>query len=1698
MNRSLSNFAMDRALIDRMASSAGAVVPWRSVAAAVLLSVLFGLVLAGNAHAMLAPDGLLAGESGEGHFGQSVALSAGGNTALVGAPAADGEAGAVWVFTRTGATWTEQAELTPNSGEEIGDGGFGSSVALSAEGNTAVIGGPGDNGGVGAAWVFTRSETGAWSQRREKLTGSGEEGEGQFGRSVALTSEGDTALVGGPGDAGKVGAAWVFTLSGETWSQQGAKLTGADESGAGEFARSVALSKDGATALIGAPGDSGKAGAAWVFTSSPEGAWSQQGEKLTGSGESGAGELGRSVALSSEGDTALVGGPADNANIGAAWVFTSSPEGAWSQQGEKLTGSGETGEGSFGSSVALSRDGGIALVGGPADNADSGSAWLFTRSQAGAWTVQGGKLTGSGEEGEGQFGESVALSCDGNTALVGGPADNADIGAAWAFVNPPTVSNVTPDEGPEAGGTSVTITGTNFNEAAAVEFGSSAATSFEVLSATSITAVVPAGAGTVDVSVTTSGGTSATGSADKFSYVPVPTVVTKAASSIAQTTATLNATVNPNGGEVSSCHFEYGTTEPYESSVPCSSLPGSGSEPVAVSAALENLSANTTYRFRIVATNLGGTSTDILNAQAFKTPPDAPTVVTEEASSIAQTAATLNATVNPHGGEVTSCEFDYGASEAYGKSVPCSSPPGSGSGPVAVSAAAVGLSADTTYHFRVVATNSGGTSKGADQTFKTLPNSPTVVTKAASSISQTTATLNATVNPNGGEVTSCEFDYGSSETYGESVPCSSLPGSGSSSVAVSASLKSLSAHTTYHFRIVATNAGGTSTGADQTFETLPNAPTVVTEAASSLTQTSATLNATVNPNGGEVGVGECKLQFGTTIAYGHELPCSPLPGSGTSAVAVSAAVIGLSANTTYHFRIVAENAGGASSGSDQTFKTLPNPPTVVTEKASSIAQTAASLSATVNPNGGSVSDCKLEYGSSTSYGSSVSCTPSPGSGTSAVAVSGAVTGLSANTTYHFRVVATNAGGTGTGGDGTFKTPPNPPTVVTGSGSPVTQTTATLNATVNPNSGEIGNCYFEYGEKTSYGYRAPCTASPGSGASPVAVSASVTGLIKNTTYHFRIVATNTGGTSPGADQTFETAPGPPTIIAGEPSAIGQTSAVLNAEINPNGGVVTQCYFHYERLTSEPEVIITPCVGLPLSGKSPVKVSALAEGLSASTRYNFSLEVINSFGEDAFGEGGMPFETLPGPEVVTGAATLVTQTSATLNAMVNPNGGEVSSCEFEYGTSESYGSKSIPCESQPGAGKEKVPVSAKLQGLSANTKYFFRIVATNPGGTSKDTLGQTFTTLPNAPAVVTGEASSVTQTSVSVNATVNENGGRAGDCHFEYGPTTSYGTSVPCTPSPGSGTGPVAVRAVLASLTPNATYHVRIVATNPGGTGTGDDQTFTTLPDAPTVLTAVVSSVTQTSATLRATVNPNGGRVSACQFEYGASASYGSSVPCSALPGAGSSPVAVSAPLGSLSANTTYHFRIVATNPGGASRGTDQAFTTEAVAAVTEVTTTTATPSTTMTAAPSTTMTAAPSTTLDTPAANCRTSLASVTVAVQGEGMAAVKLSWTGTGTDTCSGKLMLTAKVKGRNERPKTMLIGSGSFSLTAGGIGVVRLKINGVGRALLNAAHGRLSASLAILKLFPGRSEAQTEAVRLAREAHSSAKRARSSRRAPG
>jgi hypothetical protein len=361
-------------------------------------------------------------------FGVSVALS--GDTAVVGAYRDDdagSNSGSASIFTRSGSTWTQQAKLTDANG--AADDWFGYSVAVS--GDTAIVGAQHDDdagSSSGSAYIFTRSGL-TWTQQAKLNAADGATFD-NFGWSVALS--GDTAIIGafGDDDAGSnSGSAYIFTRSGSTWTQQ-AKLTAADAAGGDNFGYSVALSGD--TAIVGAylDDDAGDgSGSAYIFTRSGT-TWTQE-AKLTGADAAALDYFGGSVALC--GDTAIVGAKAaDNAGVssGSAYVFTRSGS-IWTQQAKLFATDGASGD-SFGI-VALSGD--TAIVGASGDDdagADSGSAYIFTRSGA-AWAQQAKLTAADGAAGD-RFGESIALS--GDIAIIGAYLDDdqgSNSGSAYIF-----------------------------------------------------------------------------------------------------------------------------------------------------------------------------------------------------------------------------------------------------------------------------------------------------------------------------------------------------------------------------------------------------------------------------------------------------------------------------------------------------------------------------------------------------------------------------------------------------------------------------------------------------------------------------------------------------------------------------------------------------------------------------------------------------------------------------------------------------------------------------------------------------------------------------------------------------------------------------------------------------------------------------------------------------------------------------------------------------------------------------------------------------------------------------------------------------------------------------------------------------------------------------------------------------------------
>jgi streptogramin lyase len=399
-----------------------------------------------------------------------------------------------------------------------------------------------------------------------------------------------------------------------------------------------------------------------------------------------------------------------------------------------------------------------------------------------------------------------------------------------------------------------------------------------------------------------------------------PTAGATSASGVTGVDADLAATVTPNS-EATTYHFEWGTTTGYGQSTATASA-GSGASAQAVGTSLTGvLAPTTTYHARLVATN--GTGTTYGPDHTFTTTATgAPSATTLPVSDVAAGAATLDASVNPENA-ATTYHFDWGATEAYGHATaetPLAPVDQSGHD---VSAVVSGLEPNTTYHFRVVATSSGGTTYGADRAFTTDAIAPQAITSAATAVTADAAVLAGEVDP-GHSATTYHFEWGTTDAYGSSVPAvDALVGDDHAPHVVTQPLTGLAPSTTYHFRVVATSNAGVTVGGEQQLTTAGVAPDAATVAADAITATTATLHAAVNPHNDPATT--YRFEWGPTSAYGSATSEMPIDGAVDETSREERADIGgLVPGTLYHYRVVATSPSGTTPGQDAFFTSAPS------------------------------------------------------------------------------------------------------------------------------------------------------------------------------------------------------------------------------------------------------------------------------------------------------------------------------------------------------------------------------------------------------------------------------------------------------------------------------------------------------------------------------------------------------------------------------------------------------------------------------------------------------------------------------------------------------------------------------------------------------------------------------------------------------
>lgn len=302
-----------------------------------------------------------------------------------------------------------------------------------------------------------------------------------------------------------------------------------------------------------------------------------------------------------------------------------------------------------------------------------------------------------------------------------------------------------------------------------------------------------------------------------------PSATSQPATGVGATGATLNATVNPSNG-ATTYHFEWGLDTNYGNSLPATDAPvGSDAVDHPLSDQLTGLDPNATYHFRVVATSPSGTTFG--EDEVFTTGAIAPDASTSAAASVSGAAATLTGTVSPKN-STTAYRFEWGETTNYGSSAPTLDAVVAGDLAVhTVTEPLTGLAPNTTYHFRLVATSNAGVTAGASQTFRTAAVAPLATTVDAAAITPTAVTLRGAVNPQR-SATTYRFEWGTTTAYGQTTAPADVAAADLTLHDVTADITGLVPATTYHFRVVAESAAGTTYGEDMAVTTAaaPGAP----------------------------------------------------------------------------------------------------------------------------------------------------------------------------------------------------------------------------------------------------------------------------------------------------------------------------------------------------------------------------------------------------------------------------------------------------------------------------------------------------------------------------------------------------------------------------------------------------------------------------------------------------------------------------------------------------------------------------------------------------------------------------------------------------------------------------------------------------------------------------------------------------------
>jgi uncharacterized protein (TIGR02145 family) len=1019
---------------------------------------------------------------------------------------------------------------------------------------------------------------------------------------------------------------------------------------------------------------------------------------------------------------------------------------------------------------------------------------------------------------------------------------------------------------------------------------------------------------------------------------------TTAITAITNNSATSGGVINSDGGaSITARGIVWGTNPVPTIALATKTTDGTGVG--TYTSSITGLTSGVTYYVRAYATNsLGtkyGSEIRFNTAQALAT-----LAATSTASAIGATTATSGGNITYNGGAtVTVSGVVWSTTSTPTTALATKTTNGAVNG--VYTNTITGLTPGTLYYVRSYATNSVGTSYGAQTSFTTL-NTPTISgTASATSISSSTATLSGTITADGGaSITTRGLVYGTSSL---SSTFSVTSGTGTGTYTIN--LTGLNPATTYYVRSFATNSVGTVYGTETSFTTIAVEPTVsATAVATTITGSSATSGGTISSNGGST-VTVSGIVWSTTstptIALSTKTTNGALTGTYTSSIT------GLAPATLYYVRAYATNSIGTAYGPQSNFTTLAIAPTIsATASATSITSSTATIGGTITSDGGaSVTTRGVVYGTSTGS-ATYSVTSGTGTGTYTIGL----TGLTPATTYYARSFATNSVGTVYGTETSFTTIAIAPTLTTTVASSITKYAASAGGIISSNGGSA---------ITASGICWSTTATPSisdskttDGTTSGTFTSSITGLTAGITYYVRAYATNAIGTSYGAAQSFTTLSSPPaqtTVLIGTQR---WTDKNLNVANYRNGDAITYA------------ANATQWAAANAAGTGAYTYLKFASGDGGATYgklYNW--HAVNDPRGLAPAGYHIPtlteWSTLRNSQPLNGT-TLKSNTTDWSGTFSNLNNNitVVSHPNYSlYNGTNSTGFNALPSGSifpngtngNYGTGSFWTATVDATNNTKAEWMYFFLsyfYIGKDCCNTYEKEHGMSVRLVKDNNAIETSPtnpvlASTTSATSITANSAIlggnitDEGATQVSARGLVYGTTTGAST-FSVTVGSGGGT----FTATLIGLTQGATYFVRSFATNAQGTGYGAETSFTTQTTPTVSVTATPSSLTTTSAVGGGTIGSTGGAtITTSGLVWDANINPTIALATKTTDGATSGTFTSS--ITGLIQGATYHVRAYATNYLGTTYGPDITFTTltlptvSATATISAITGTTAT-------------------------------------------------------------------------------------------------------------------------------------------------------------